>query len=115
MPFSGILRGVVLVQPPAHSGSSLADFFYPEDGGDMFLRNVSSHKNHAVPHSKKRHSSRENMLKKIMKYLSHDDKFLYKGQAGRDLFLQINTRNWQFLCVTTTYMVEHAQYYSLKR
>jgi hypothetical protein len=25
---------------PTHAGSSLADFLYPEDGGDTFLRNV---------------------------------------------------------------------------
>jgi hypothetical protein len=25
-------------------------FFYPEDGGDMFLRNVSSHKSYTAPH-----------------------------------------------------------------
>jgi hypothetical protein len=30
--------------------SSLTDFFYPEDGGDMFLRNVGSYKTHkAIP------------------------------------------------------------------
>jgi hypothetical protein len=28
------------LQPPAHADSSLMDFFYPEDGGDTFLRNV---------------------------------------------------------------------------
>jgi hypothetical protein len=28
------------LQPPAHAGSSLADFLYPEDGGDTFLRNI---------------------------------------------------------------------------
>jgi hypothetical protein len=32
-------------------------FFYPEDGGDMFLQNVSSHKNYMVPHPRKLHSS----------------------------------------------------------
>jgi hypothetical protein len=30
-----------MLQPPSHGGSSLADFFfYPEDSGDTFLRNV---------------------------------------------------------------------------
>jgi hypothetical protein len=29
--------GRVCLQPPAQDGSSLADFFYPEDGGDTFL------------------------------------------------------------------------------
>jgi hypothetical protein len=28
------------LQPPAHAGSSLADFLYPEDGGGKFRRNV---------------------------------------------------------------------------
>jgi hypothetical protein len=28
------------LQLSAHAGLSLVDFFYPEDGGDMFLRNV---------------------------------------------------------------------------
>jgi hypothetical protein len=28
------------LQLPAHAGSSLVDFLYPEDGGDTFLRNV---------------------------------------------------------------------------
>jgi hypothetical protein len=32
------LRSLSL-QLPAHAGSSLVDFFYPEDGGDTFLRN----------------------------------------------------------------------------
>jgi hypothetical protein len=30
-------------QPPAHA-VSLSQIFYPEDGGDTFLRNVGSHK-----------------------------------------------------------------------
>jgi hypothetical protein len=28
------------LQLPAHAGSSFVDFFYPEDGGDTFLRNL---------------------------------------------------------------------------
>jgi hypothetical protein len=32
-------------------------FFYPDDGGDTFLRNVGSHKNYTAPHPKKRHIS----------------------------------------------------------
>jgi hypothetical protein len=32
-------------------------FFYPEDGGDTFLRNVGSHKIYMVPHPRRRHSS----------------------------------------------------------
>jgi hypothetical protein len=31
-------------------------YFYPEDGGDMILRNICSHKNHTLPHPRIRHS-----------------------------------------------------------
>jgi hypothetical protein len=30
----------LILQLPAHAGSSLVDFLYPKDGGDTFLRNV---------------------------------------------------------------------------
>jgi hypothetical protein len=33
------------------------NFFYPEDGGDTFLRNVGSYKTYAAPHPRRRHSS----------------------------------------------------------
>jgi hypothetical protein len=40
-----------------------------EDGGDMFLRNVSSHKNYTVPHPRKiHHSHRCENLKSYMIY-----------------------------------------------
>jgi hypothetical protein len=39
-------------------------FFYPEDGGDIFLRNVGSHKIYTAPHPRKRHSSKYMSLKK---------------------------------------------------
>jgi hypothetical protein len=32
-------------------------FFYPEDGGDMFLQNVGSHKNYMVLHPRRQNSS----------------------------------------------------------
>jgi hypothetical protein len=32
-------------------------FFYSEDGGDTFLRNVGSHKMYTAPHPRRRHSS----------------------------------------------------------
>jgi hypothetical protein len=32
-------------------------FFYPEDGGDAFIRNVGSHKIYTAPHPRRRHSS----------------------------------------------------------
>jgi hypothetical protein len=32
-------------------------FFYPQDGGDTFLRNVGSHNIYTVPHPRRRHSS----------------------------------------------------------
>jgi hypothetical protein len=31
-------------------------FFYPEDGGDMFLRNIRSHKIYTAPHPRRRHT-----------------------------------------------------------
>jgi hypothetical protein len=31
-------------------------FFYPEDGGDTFFRNVGSYKTYAAPHPRGRHS-----------------------------------------------------------
>jgi hypothetical protein len=34
-------------------------FFYPEDGGDTFLRNVGSHKIYTAPHPRRRHSPSE--------------------------------------------------------
>jgi hypothetical protein len=40
------------------AADSLADFFYPEDGGDTFLQNVGSHKTHTAPHPRRRHSSK---------------------------------------------------------
>jgi hypothetical protein len=32
-------------------------FFYPEDAGDTFLRNVGSHKIYTASHPRRRHSS----------------------------------------------------------
>jgi hypothetical protein len=37
--------------------SSLADIFYPQDGGYMFHRNVGSYKTHTAPHPRRLHSS----------------------------------------------------------
>jgi hypothetical protein len=49
-------RGLLL---PAHPGSSLADFFYAEDRGDMFLQNVGSYRRiYTVPHPRRWHSSK---------------------------------------------------------
>jgi hypothetical protein len=50
-------------------------FFYPEDGGDMFLRNVGSfHRIYMAPHPRSRHSSRyttfpENRLARLSQSL----------------------------------------------
>jgi hypothetical protein len=33
------------------------EFFYPEDGGDKFLRNIGLHKIYTAPHPRRRHSS----------------------------------------------------------
>jgi hypothetical protein len=32
-------------------------FIYPEDGGDMFLRNIGLHNIYKAPHPRRRHSS----------------------------------------------------------
>jgi hypothetical protein len=44
-------------------------FFYPEDGGDTFLRNVSSYKNYRAPHYRKwlLHSHRHENLKSYIR------------------------------------------------
>jgi hypothetical protein len=36
--------------------SHMLTVFYPEDGGDTFLRNVGSHKIYRAPHFRRRHS-----------------------------------------------------------
>jgi hypothetical protein len=36
--------------PPAQRWFLARGFFYPEDGGDKFLRNVGSHKIYTAPH-----------------------------------------------------------------
>jgi hypothetical protein len=36
---------------------SLPEFFYPENGGNMFIRNVGSHENYKAEHPRKRYSS----------------------------------------------------------
>jgi hypothetical protein len=40
-----------------HAGSSLADFSYPEDGGDKFPWNVGSHKIYTAPRPRRWYSS----------------------------------------------------------
>jgi hypothetical protein len=47
------------LQAPAHAGSSLVDFsffFYPEDVGDTFFRNVGSYYIYTAPHPRRWHS-----------------------------------------------------------
>jgi hypothetical protein len=49
--------------PKSHSAATCSrwflarGFFYPEDGGDTFLRNVDPHKIYTAPHRRRRHSS----------------------------------------------------------
>jgi hypothetical protein len=52
-------RGTIL-QPPAHAGSSLADFSTLKI--DTFLRNVGSHKIYTAPHPRRRHSSTNDLV-----------------------------------------------------
>jgi hypothetical protein len=58
------------VSPPSSATYSrwflARGFFCPEDGGDMFLRNVGSYKNYTTPHPRKRHSSGISMLMEDM-------------------------------------------------
>jgi hypothetical protein len=69
MPSPGIWRHVdfVWTDVAAATCSSLflaCWFFYPEDGDDMFLRNVGSHKIYTAPHPRIRHlhtQRRENL------------------------------------------------------
>jgi hypothetical protein len=43
-------------------------FFYPEDGGDTFLRNIGSHKIYTAPHPTRRHSSEMEIVLKALVY-----------------------------------------------
>jgi hypothetical protein len=45
------------VENPRARNQCEQDFFYPEDGGDTFLRSDGSHKIYTVSHSRRRHSS----------------------------------------------------------
>jgi hypothetical protein len=56
MPTSGICRRVDLAWTCSRWFLARG-FFYPEDGGDMFLRNVGSHKIYNAPHPRSQHSS----------------------------------------------------------
>jgi hypothetical protein len=49
--------GTCSLQPPTQRWFLARGFFYPEDGGDTFLRNVCSHKIYTAPHLRRRHSS----------------------------------------------------------
>jgi hypothetical protein len=53
--FSGMWRRVFLVGSPRWFFAR--GFFYPEEGGDTFLRKVSFHKKYTAPHPRKRHYS----------------------------------------------------------
>jgi hypothetical protein len=51
------LLGCDAVSAATFSRWFLAGGFYPEDGGDTFLRNFGSHKIYTAPHLRRRHSS----------------------------------------------------------
>jgi hypothetical protein len=57
--FSSPRRPDRLWGPPATCSCSFLarGFFYPEDEGDTFLRNVGLHKIYRAPHPRRRHSS----------------------------------------------------------
>jgi hypothetical protein len=60
MTIKSVIKILILV---AHSAAICSrwflahGFFYPEDGGDTFLRNVSSHKIYTAPYPTRRYSS----------------------------------------------------------
>jgi hypothetical protein len=56
------------LQPPAHAGSSLMDFFYPEDGSDTLLWNVGLHNIYTTPQPKRRHSSKIKLSLCVIKH-----------------------------------------------
>jgi hypothetical protein len=55
MPSSGMLRRVALII------TDISEYFFtacqPDDGGDTFLRNVGSYKNHTASHTIRQHFS----------------------------------------------------------
>jgi hypothetical protein len=80
-------------------------FFYPEDGGDTFLRNVGSHKIYMVPHPRRRHSSNriefnnleKGRSKKVWKCFS-TAWFVSRSTHAKHLYHRINA-----LCVRPIY------------
>jgi hypothetical protein len=54
---AGCLRLVAQSAATFSRGFLARGFFYPEDGGDTFLRNVGSHKIDKAQHSRRRNSS----------------------------------------------------------
>jgi hypothetical protein len=46
-----------VIQSRANANVFSVRCFHPEDGGEPFLRNVGSYKNHAATHPRRRHSS----------------------------------------------------------
>jgi hypothetical protein len=50
-------------------------FFYPEDEGDTFLRNVGSHKIYTAPHPRRRHSSSTKIIITLPLQLQSEKKY----------------------------------------
>jgi hypothetical protein len=48
--------------------SWLAYSFHPDDGSDKFLRNVGSHKSHAVSYPRRRHSSTQALIASLVQW-----------------------------------------------
>jgi hypothetical protein len=58
--FGGTYCSIFRVEKPASEEPVWAGgcrFFYPEDGGNTFIRNVGSHKTYTAPHPRRQHSS----------------------------------------------------------
>jgi hypothetical protein len=83
MPSSGMWH----LQPPAHAGFSRAEFFYPENGGDTFFRNVGSHKIYTAPHPRRRYSSQTtddlNLFNKTVSFSCLRDSHIMLRQSLR--------------------------------
>jgi hypothetical protein len=60
-PQNPVIKHPQVCVPPLMSEISNG-FFYPEDGGDTFLRNVGWRKIYTAPHPRRRHSSVSNFF-----------------------------------------------------
>jgi hypothetical protein len=75
-------------------------FFYPEDGGNTFLRNVCSHKTHTVPRLRRRCSSEYIRRRCSSEYIIFNFSKRYSGAIGYDAIFgnsDIKLKMWEFI------------------